>query len=204
MRFGCSLNTALQVLCYSYASGLGYAGSNWGNPRDVDGEYGWKVQIISQTDKTATLKIWNMKGTHTFDADKTLARKDDHITYTYKLIADPAPGQILVGCTDLDPTKEEYVSGVGVLPLATECANFTGVVSNELTAQGGQVKAVGFVKNGPGGSTIDYQFTVKPTILFGSIDHTVNLWENAVFYKSISAKTVTVNTFLYYIALLFR
>ncbi|MDD5371626.1 MAG: immune inhibitor A, partial [Anaerolineaceae bacterium] len=24
MRFGCSLNTALQVLCYSYASGLGY------------------------------------------------------------------------------------------------------------------------------------------------------------------------------------
>ena len=35
-RFGCSLNAAGQVLCYSYATGLGYKGVT-GNPGDLVG-----------------------------------------------------------------------------------------------------------------------------------------------------------------------
>jgi immune inhibitor A len=44
---------------YGYlANGLGYDGGS-GNPREVSGQYGWHVQILSQTDTVATVKIWN-------------------------------------------------------------------------------------------------------------------------------------------------
>jgi hypothetical protein len=43
---------------WSYAAGLGYDGGT-GNPRSVKGQYGWHVQIISQTNMTATVRIWN-------------------------------------------------------------------------------------------------------------------------------------------------
>ena len=57
-RFGCSLNAAGQVLCYCYATGLGYTGGT-GNPGDQLAQYGWHVQIVEQTDSTAKLRIWN-------------------------------------------------------------------------------------------------------------------------------------------------
>lgn len=40
--------------------GLGYAGGT-GNPSEVNGQHGWNVEIISQTDQTATVKIWNTR-----------------------------------------------------------------------------------------------------------------------------------------------
>jgi hypothetical protein len=30
-----------------------------GDPGEVDGQYGWNVEILSQTDSQATLRIWN-------------------------------------------------------------------------------------------------------------------------------------------------
>ena len=43
---------------WAFANGLGYDGGT-GNPRSVKGQYGWHVQIISQTNMTATVRIWN-------------------------------------------------------------------------------------------------------------------------------------------------
>jgi hypothetical protein len=58
-RFNCfTLNAAGQTLCYSYAAGLGYAGST-GNPGEIAAQYGWHVQILDQSDSMATVKIWN-------------------------------------------------------------------------------------------------------------------------------------------------
>lgn len=34
-----------------------------GNPRDVGGEYGWNVEILSQTSTQATVRIWNSRAT---------------------------------------------------------------------------------------------------------------------------------------------
>jgi immune inhibitor A len=44
---------------------MGVAGGD-GNPLSVGGQYGWNVQIISQTDSQATLRIWN--GLYTVNA----------------------------------------------------------------------------------------------------------------------------------------
>ncbi|MBP8646354.1 MAG: immune inhibitor A [Syntrophobacteraceae bacterium] len=60
-RWNCSKVVATgRLSCYWLGAdtGLGYDGSN-GNPGDVSGQYGWKAQILSQTDTTATVKIWN-------------------------------------------------------------------------------------------------------------------------------------------------
>ncbi len=45
---------------YWYPSGLGYDGGT-GNPGDYNGDYGWRVEILDQTETEATLKIWNEK-----------------------------------------------------------------------------------------------------------------------------------------------
>ncbi len=59
-RFNCSRLAGGRLGCYWLGAGvgLGYDGSN-GNPGEVSGQYGWKAQILSQTEYTATLKIWN-------------------------------------------------------------------------------------------------------------------------------------------------
>jgi len=52
-----------RLACYYLGTGigLGYDGGT-GNPKDAPGgpgQYGWKVYIVSQTDSTVTLAIWN-------------------------------------------------------------------------------------------------------------------------------------------------
>lgn len=57
-RFGLQRIADGRVAAYFLSRGLGYAGGT-GDPREVNGQYGWHVQILSQTEATATLKIWN-------------------------------------------------------------------------------------------------------------------------------------------------
>lgn len=45
---------------FAVGIGLGYYGGT-GNPKEVDGQYGWNVVILSQTDQTATIQIWNSR-----------------------------------------------------------------------------------------------------------------------------------------------
>ena len=61
LLFQCVANVANSSLdCASRSSNLGNAldGGN-GNPSDVGGQYGWNVEVLSQTDSQATLRIWN-------------------------------------------------------------------------------------------------------------------------------------------------
>jgi uncharacterized protein (TIGR03437 family) len=66
--YDCWPYTELGTLgCMSRDKGLslGTAGGD-GNPMSVGGQYGWNVQIVSQTDSQATLRIWN--GLYTVNA----------------------------------------------------------------------------------------------------------------------------------------
>ncbi len=66
--YGCAANQSLGTLvCSSRGSNLslGAAGGD-GNAMSAGGQYGWNVQIVSQTDSQATLRIWN--GLYTVNA----------------------------------------------------------------------------------------------------------------------------------------
>jgi uncharacterized repeat protein (TIGR01451 family) len=60
-RFDCASTNTGRLGCYWYGAntGLGYNGGT-GDPREVNGQYGWNVKILSQTDMTATVKVWNL------------------------------------------------------------------------------------------------------------------------------------------------
>ncbi|MGV8039205.1 MAG: M6 family metalloprotease domain-containing protein [Thermoanaerobaculaceae bacterium] len=60
LRYKCSQASGGKLNCTWLGSGvgLGYDGGT-GNPGDVGGAYGWNVEVLSQTDTGATLKIWN-------------------------------------------------------------------------------------------------------------------------------------------------
>jgi len=68
------------VLCYSFAS-LGYTGGN-GNPGDVNGQYGWQVELVNEApDHTwATVKVSNQMVT--FDNSYTPASVTTPGVYT--------------------------------------------------------------------------------------------------------------------------
>jgi hypothetical protein len=79
-RFGCSLNAAGQVLCYSYATGLGYNGGT-GNPGDHDIQYGWRVELIQEAaDHTwAKVRVYNLVASYLSSAEPTVRQP---ITFT--------------------------------------------------------------------------------------------------------------------------
>lgn len=58
LRYNCGTMTGGVLGCQWFSEGLGYAGSD-GNPGTVGGQYGWHAQILSQTEETATITIWN-------------------------------------------------------------------------------------------------------------------------------------------------
>ncbi len=177
-RFGCSTNAIGQVLCYSYATGLGYAGGS-GNPGDYNVDYGWHVQILSQTEQTATLKIWN---THYFGAyapNKTEAKSNDTLTYSYQMSGNQGSEASIFACAKLDPAKVAYVAGSatnGAVALTQPC----DAVSTRLAAGQGleqvtasaadPVLAVAWVGYVPNGGSASFAFNVKPTIAVGVID----------------------------------
>ncbi len=59
-RFAVSPRSDGLLGAYWYPDGLGYDGGT-GNPGDYKGDYGWRVEILEQTESTATLKIWNTR-----------------------------------------------------------------------------------------------------------------------------------------------
>ncbi|HPC84124.1 MAG TPA: PKD domain-containing protein [Thermoanaerobaculaceae bacterium] len=63
-RYKCRQASEGKLTCSWLGSGvgLGYNGGT-GNPGDVGGAYGWNVEIVSQTDTGATLRIWNTAAT---------------------------------------------------------------------------------------------------------------------------------------------
>jgi immune inhibitor A len=172
-RFGCSTNAAGQVLCYSYPSGLGYAGGT-GNPAEVGGDYGWRVQILSQTAMTATLQIWNAHYYGAYAPDKTEAKSNETLTYSYQLTANAGSALSIFACAALDPAKVAYVAGSatnGAVALTQPCDAVssrlrTGQSLNAVSVSAADpVVAVGWVGYVPNGASASFAFDVMPKIL---------------------------------------
>jgi immune inhibitor A len=176
-RFGCSLNAAGQVLCYSYASGLGYAGGT-GNPGDSNVDYGWRVQILEQSDKTAKLAIWNAHHFGVYAPNKTVALSNEKLTYTYQLNGNEGDDLNLFACAPLDPAKVAYVAGSatnGAVPWTLPCheVNARLAAGQDLTqpstAASDPVVSVVWVGHVPAGASASFAFDVTTKII-GTLD----------------------------------
>jgi immune inhibitor A len=124
-RFNCASRTDGLLGCYWYGGGvgLGYNGGT-GNPGDYGVAYGWRVQILSQTEQTATLRIWNARYLGEISPDKTVVGRGSTITYKYQLPKNQGAPMNLFACVPLDPTKLAYVANSvtnGALALSQTC-----------------------------------------------------------------------------------
>jgi immune inhibitor A len=206
MRFDCSLNDLGQVLCYSYATGLGYDGGT-GNPGDINGQYGWHVQVIQEAaDHTwATVKIWNaMKAAdQAFTANKSSTSLNDTVTYNYTLNQNWGSPLSLFACVPLDTTKVEFVPGSGTggaVALPMSCASAAGALSSDqpLSALAADatsaVAAVGWSGGniGTGISSPGFGFQVKVKVVAGVLHQSVNLYDSGSLWTTLNASNVTV------------
>ncbi len=200
-RFGCSTNAIGQVLCYSYATGLGYAGGT-GSPAEVGGDYGWRVQILSQTDMTATLQIWNSHYFGAYGPNKTEAKSNETLTYSYQMTGNQGSGLSIFACASLDPAKVAYVAGSatnGAVALTQPCS----AVSSSLGAGQGleqasasaadPVIAVGWVGYVPNGGSTSFAFDVKPKMAVGVIDGMdAKIYRDGSPWATLPAPTVQI------------
>jgi immune inhibitor A len=60
LRYRCKVDVDGLTSCSWFSGGLGYPGGT-GNPGDAGGAYGWKVEILSESDSRATLRISNTR-----------------------------------------------------------------------------------------------------------------------------------------------
>lgn len=206
MRFGCSLNNLGQVLCYSYATGLGYDGGT-GNPGDINGQYGWHVQVIQEAaDHTwATVKIWNsMKAAdQSYAANKTTTSINDTVTYDYKFRQNWGSPLSLFACVPLDTTKVEFVPGSGTggaVALPMSCASAASALSSDqplsaLAADAtSSVAAVGWTGGniGTGIGSPGFGFQVKVKAVAGMLSSNVMLYDQGAAWTTLTASDVTV------------
>ncbi len=220
-RFACSPylsgpNTGY-LGCYWYgASGLGYAGGT-GNPGDIAGQYGWHVEILSQTDQTATVRIWNAM--NDFDGAVTQTPNTDPVIQGSVIDVDVAAtniGSALDGFFFLPLSPGvEYVPGSaygGAFPLT---ANAVAALAAErgiqdlapmasAAAVDGAVVGVAYMAPVGASTAVDFGFHVRVTANSGMIHHSVTIFDGAHFVKALysdsieiepAAKTVT-ETFL--------
>lgn len=174
-RFGCDRNAIGQVLCYGYGSGLGYDGGD-GNPGDVAGQYGWRVQVVSQSATKATLRIWNTAYNGALVPESTSSFIGNELTYTYKIDPSEAPDRNMTVCSDWDTSVADLSSlDTGMFPLAVDCATATtnlsnGAFASTMAAQElSDAKAVLWLGNVPHGASAQFTFTVKVKVLTGTL-----------------------------------
>ena len=114
-RYNCAINTAGLLGCYFYGggTGLGYYGGN-GNPADVDGQYGWHVELVDEAgDHTwGKVRIWNSEYAvdSVLEPDETHVAVDDVIDYQASFL-NAGSKMDYMACVDFDSTKLEYVAG---------------------------------------------------------------------------------------------
>ena len=204
MRFECSHNAAGQVLCYSYAAGLGYNGGT-GNPGDVNGQYGWHVQLIEEAaDHTwGKVKIWNaMRAVdHALTVDKTRTAMGWTLQYDYSL---QNTGSLLrpFVCIPIDSSKATYVDGSatnGAMPLSSSCATAAMALEsnaeslNQLRATGADpVNSITWQSAIGTGESVAFSFKLT-TKKAGTLSLSARLVDmGSTFTASTSAATVTI------------
>ncbi len=101
MRYNCTANTAAGTLsCAELVKDRGFdqpGGS--GNPGETGGHYGWNVDVVEQSDTTATIRVWNDKAV---DLPPVVA------------IQSPAPGAEISGSMQMElaATDERGIASV--------------------------------------------------------------------------------------------
>ncbi len=203
-RFGCSLNAIGQVLCYSYASGLGTPGGS-GNPGNSLAQYGWHVEILDQTDSTATVRVWNSMYEFEGTVDQT-GSTNPVVEGTYvdvDVTATNIGGTVADGMliAPIDPDAE-YVTGSaygGATPLtamaAAQLAAAKGLTDLAARANGAapdDVVAVAWMGPVATGEELMFGFTVKVTAMSGELQHDVAVFDGATFINAIVGSPVTI------------
>lgn len=202
-RYACSMNAAGQVLCYSYASGLGVPGGS-GNPGDVMGQYGWHVQIVDQTAKTATIKVWNSLKEMSGEVMQTPSSDPLMLGSTVKVEVNTANIGSPVNGLQIAPLDEEeaYVEGSamgGAFPVtaaqARELTGAAGVASVEglrADAAASEIIAVAAMAKSATGGTAHWGFTTVVTSNTGEIHHSVAVFDGSTFVNALQGDHLAI------------
>lgn len=151
--YGCSANQSLGTLaCTSRGKNLslGVAGGD-GNPMSAGGQYGWNVQIISQTDSQATLLIWN--GVYTVNAA------------SFQAAAPVAPGSLAaINGDSLAPST--VAASILPLPLSLAGVSVTmnGIPAPLLFVSPGQINVQVPYEVPPGSATVVVTNNTQPPL----------------------------------------
>ena len=199
---GCAPSSTVgSIGCYYYgtSTGLDYAGGS-GNPGDYAAQYGWHVEIVSQTATTATLRIWNANAHHSFAADKTLVSRGTPVKFTYDLTDAPVDENLFV-CTDLDTTKVSYVSGTNAIPLIAPCGTASPLAlmggSLATARNAAQVVAVAYMQGVSAGEDATFDFTVMPLNVGDHFTQALSVYDNDIHrvYMADEVSTMPIQTF---------
>ncbi len=189
-RFNCStLNAAGQLLCYGYGGGLGYPGST-GNPGEIAAQYGWHVQILSQTDSTATVKIWNSmtQVDAAISVTPAVAAVGSTVSVDVRNLNAGVPLTNVLALAPIETGKLAYVDGsvyggafpIGI-PVEEAAAAFAkgGVqaLKNSVTPESGVV-AVAWVGDQMTGEEVAFGY--QATVQVGAADGSWPLYETVV------------------------
>ena len=192
--------------CYWYGSntGLGYDGGT-GNPGDIGGQYGWHVEILSQTDQTATLRIWNAM--YDFDGAVIQTPNTDPVIRGSLIDVDVAASNIGSALDSffflpLSPGVE-YVPGSaygGAFPLTAGALASLAAEREiqDLAPMAGAagldnaVVGVGYTAPVGTGDSVDFGFQVRVTANGGLIHHSASIFDGSLLVAGLWSDTLMV------------
>jgi len=211
-RFNCSpylsgpYTGALGCYWYGAAAGLGYDGGT-GNPGDIAGQYGWHVEILSQTDQTATVRIWNAM--YDFDGAVIQTPNTDPVIKGSLIDVNVAATNIgsalnSVFVLPLSPGVE-YVPGSaygGAFPVTAgalaslaaehDIQDLAPMAAAAAAAADGAVVGIAFVAPVATGGAVDFGFQVRVTGNGGVIQHSAAIFNNSQLVAGLGGNALTV------------
>jgi immune inhibitor A len=190
---GAGFTTATGIRMRGWINPAGLCGAGWygfwytpwstpantGNPGDENVDYGWRVQILSQTEQTATLRIWNTHYLGKITPDKTVVPAGEKVTYRYEVAGNQGSPLNLFACVPLDLTKLTYVDGSvtnGAVPLTAPCDVAAAAVSagqrlpQASASAADPIVAIGWVSYIANGASGSFDFGVTAKAGAGVID----------------------------------
>ncbi len=199
MRYDCSINSAGLLGCYYTGAGvgLGYNGGN-GNPADVDGQYGWHVELVQEAaDHTfGTVRIWNSK----YAVDSSVMPAETKVTIHHPTTITASfknTGSIssYLACAAIDTSMATYVAGSasGTPVLLPACPE--GSAPADLNSTTGPVGGLAWLVNDAlPGATATFTYQVSPTRA-GLVDSgatVISFPPNQQIHTTLTAKSFSV------------
>jgi immune inhibitor A len=184
---------------------IGPGGLGTGNPGDDHVQYGLHVEVLSQTDEQATIKIWNTMFEFEGMVEQT-GSTNPVVVGTYvdvDVMATNIGGAVADGLlvTPIDPDTM-YVPGSaygGAMPLTAEYAaqlaaakGLTDLAALAAAAAPEDVVAVAWSGPVGTGEEVAFGFTVKVMAMSGEVQHDVAVYDGATFINDIAGSPVTI------------